>query len=507
MTRDAADRRSERVMRVSLCTHEFDAEALPFDVAVVDEGLTVVAVNRVVPEVCPIHVGTALVDALAPSERTGVSQRLHELVRTQRGEAFLSWVESEAGRIAVELRVKPHRSAGREAGLLVTIAPRVPMPALETLALERSQRTESLGRLAAGMAHDFNNLLQVIQGSAELLRLRLGLESAAELQAITDAASRGAELTSQVLAFARTENLLIESADLNELVAHQVELLRRVLPASIRLVTRYAQLPRVRVDRARMDQVLANLCLNARDAMPEGGVLEIMTSVEPRGGDEPLVRLTVRDTGCGMGPEVRARVFEPFYTTKPAGQGTGLGLTVANSIIAKHGGHIEVESEPGQGTAFSIVLPAVHRAAPSTVAEAPELTTVLLADDNDAVRSVVRRMLETRGHHVIEAPDGRRAVELFEADPDAIGLVLLDAIMPLMGGQEAARAILAQRPNAQIMFLSGYSASELDQAFLRERGLTVISKPVSPQELLRLVDQVLTESRSANGREPQTNNE
>jgi CheY-like chemotaxis protein/anti-sigma regulatory factor (Ser/Thr protein kinase) len=336
----------------------------------------------------------------------------------------------------------------------------------------------------------------------------LGIESAAELQAITDAASRGAELTSQVLAFARAENLLVESADLNELVAQQLGLLRRVLPASIRLVTRYAAgLPRVRVDRARMEQVLANLCLNARDAMPEGGELEIMTSAEPRGGDAPLVRLTVRDTGCGMDPAVRARVFEPFYTTKPVGQGTGLGLTVASSIVAKHGGHIELESEPGQGTAFSIVLPAVTRARPPTVAKAPEPTTVLLADDNDSVRSVVRSMLETRGHHVIEAPDGRRAVELFEADPDAFGLVLLDAIMPEMGGQEAARAILAQRPNAQIMFLSGYSASELDQAFLRERGLTVISKPVSPKELLRLVEQVLTESRSANGGEPHANSE
>jgi two-component system cell cycle sensor histidine kinase/response regulator CckA len=350
--------------------------------------------------------------------------------------------------------------------------------------LHRAQRLESLGQLAGGIAHDFNNLLQVIGGnlSYALQLLESGRLPTEELEQSLKATRRAAALTSHLLAIGRRRRVVTSRLELGDLVAHAVRMLRRAIPENI--VIRYDRPATpyfVELDAPQFDQVLINLCVNARDAMPSGGSLTIR--IEP---DETMhVVMTVSDTGTGIPPANLPRVFEPFFTTK--GAGSGLGLAVAAGIVGAHGGLITAESDGVTGTTIKVRLGLV---APEPEAVSAPLEpasggtgVVLVAEDEDMVRSQAVRILEHAGYTVIEAENGARAVELFRENRQRIDLVLLDAIMPELDGWQAFLRIRQLEPAARVLFTTGYAADVLPKEFTAT-GARLLNKPYSPQILL-----------------------
>jgi CheY-like chemotaxis protein len=365
---------------------------------------------------------------------------------------------------------------------------------------------ESIGRLAGGIAHDFNNLLTVIAADTDLLHTRLRRDDfAAELIAeIRQAGERATALTRQLLAFSRREVKEPRAVDLNALVAETEKMLRRLLGEDIRLTTALAaDLPPVKVDPDQWTQVLFNLAVNARDAMPDGGVLEVATRVEDVGDAEPwpgarpgrCVVLSVGDTGCGMTPEVRARIFEPFFTTKGVGRGTGLGLSVVHGIVAQSGGQVDVTSEPGGGTTFAFRLPALEGATPAAAEPRPAVDdrgteAILLVEDDERVRRIAARGLRARGYTVIEAADGEQALSAFAARGD-VALLITDVVMPGMHGRQLAEGLRAGAPALRVLYSSGYT----DDAVVR-RGVLLaevdfLQKPYTLAALTRKVREIL----------------
>jgi PAS domain S-box-containing protein len=368
--------------------------------------------------------------------------------------------------------------------------------------LRQAQKMESIGRLAGGVAHDFNNLLTVIQGYAELMQMRLASDdplrrSAAQIQ---QAAESAASLTRQLLAFSRKQILAPTRLDLNELVSNLHKMLKRLIGEDILLETNLTpNLHAVLADPGQMEQVLLNLVVNARDAMPTGGRLTLETAnVEldqvylsthleaPLG---PAVMLAVTDTGQGMDKQTQAQIFEPFFTTKTVGQGTGLGLSTVYGIVKQSGGDIHVYSEPGQGTTFKIYLPAVETAAgPLSPEQAqPEVRggseTILLVEDEEMVRSLILTVLEEEGYTLLEARRGEEALILARTHPGAIDLLITDVVMPEMSGRVLAGQLTALRPGLKVLYISGYT----DDAVVRHGLLTAevefLSKPFSPTVL------------------------
>ena len=352
--------------------------------------------------------------------------------------------------------------------------------------LERSQRLNGLGQLAGGVAHDFNNLLAVIGGYGRLLDRRLGdrPELRADAREIVTAAERGAELTRQMLVFSRGSEREVEAGDINRAIEGSETLLRRAAgePVDLR-VTLTSGLPPVGLGRGRIEQILLNLTLNARDAMPAGGTLTIGTE---RDGDG--VRLTIADTGEGMAPEVVAHAFDPFFTTKPEGEGTGLGLSVVYGIVERAGGRIELESTLGAGTRFTLALPATRATVtdepPAREGDAGSLrgVTVLVVDDQESVRTLVTRILEDRDARVIGVPDGRAALDAMAVHEDAVDVVLTDIVMPGMSGTELARRLRSERPALPLIYFSGY----VGDAPPPEDG-RLIRKPFTPAEIVTAV--------------------
>ncbi|MBI5382889.1 MAG: PAS domain S-box protein [Opitutae bacterium] len=368
-----------------------------------------------------------------------------------------------------------------------------------------SQKMEAIGLLAGGVAHDFNNLLQVIQGNTQLaLEVDTSETERHEcLVQVRAASERAAQLTRQLLVFGRRQPLLTEEIDLNELVPEMLKMLRRLIGEHIHIdFTPGAQLGAIRANRGQLEQVLLNLCVNARDAMPQGGRLAIALDnvsfdadyceahVWARPGR--FVHLSVTDTGCGMDPATVARVFDPFFSTKPKDKGTGLGLSVVYGIVQQHEGLIHIYSEPGVGTAFKIYLPVVAQQSSrkeTPVAQAPMrgTGTILLVEDEAAVRQLGTRMLERLGYRVLTAADGREALEVFKQHADEISLLMLDAVMPHMGGRETYERIVAIRPGLPVLFCSGYSADVLQPGFALGPGMLMIQKPYAPDELARQI--------------------
>jgi PAS domain S-box-containing protein len=374
--------------------------------------------------------------------------------------------------------------------------------------LLHSQKMDAVGRLAGGIAHDFNNLVLAIVGNVDFAAKELDQPAvaAAHLDEIRKAARRAAELTRQLLAFSRRQPMQSESIDVNELTRDLLSLLRRLIPESIEIEFQAAaDLPRVEADPAQIEQVLVNLCVNARDAMAGAGRLRIVTAVEQVSGggaaaDPALpagayVVLRVADTGPGIAPQVRERLFEPFFSTKSAEGGSGLGLATAYGIVEQHRGAIRVHSEPGAGATFEVLLPVTRREgtpkAGAQRGEAPGGTEILLvADDEAVVRAVVVEILKRAGYRVLTATAGAEAVEIYRERPGEIALVLLDVIMPGMRGPEAAAAIRAIDPDACVLFTSGYS----DEAELAGHGIdpaSILRKPYDPDVLLRRVREAL----------------
>jgi len=378
-------------------------------------------------------------------------------------------------------------------------------------ALRHSQKMEAVGRLAGGVAHDFNNLVTVIKGYCDLISLKLGPGHDLQdwFEEIKNSANRAASLTSQLLAFSRKQVLEPRVLDLNEVLADMNRLLRRIIGEHIELQVDLAPgLGNVKVDKGQFEQVIMNLAVNAYDAMPRGGRLAVRTESRVLTGMEsgPLsqlpagdyVMVSFADDGEGMPPEIMSRVFEPFFTTKEIGKGTGLGLATVYGIITQSGGTLDVESRVGEGTTFYIYLPVVNEsagvAAPSLPASrgTSGTETVLLAEDEDAVRALMRRTLEDRGYRVLEAVGGDDALRQSQDYPGRIDLLLTDVVMPRMSGFKLAKLIRESRPETRTLYVSGYAYTG------RHEGETIspetfLAKPFSPDLLALKVRRVLNE--------------
>jgi two-component system, cell cycle sensor histidine kinase and response regulator CckA len=342
--------------------------------------------------------------------------------------------------------------------------------------VRQSQKMEAVGRLAGGVAHDFNNLLTVIRGHGELSLRKLAGDHPLRrnLEEIGLAAERASALTHQLLAFSRKQVLQPRTLDLGEVVERMSSLLQRLIGEDVELATRRGDtLGSVRADPAQMEQVIVNLAVNARDAMPQGGVLTVVLAnaevdeacARGRPGMTPgsYVVLSVTDTGCGMDADTKARIFEPFFTTKELGKGTGLGLATVYGIVKQSDGFIWVYSEPGRGTTFKIYLPRVDEApeplSPRPVAPAVQGTeTVLLVEDEDSLRSLLRELLESFGYSVLDAGQGVDAMRIAREHSSTIQLLLSDLVMPQMTGRELADRLTRLRPGLKVLFMSGYAA-------------------------------------------------
>lgn len=377
--------------------------------------------------------------------------------------------------------------------------------------LRQAQKMEAVGRLAGGVAHDFNNVLSVVLLNAELLAegLRSGEPDLGDLEEIKRAAMRATELSRQLLAFGRQQVFELRVIDLNAVVRDVEKMLRRLIGADIDLATHLpGELAKVEVDVNQVEQVLVNLVVNARDAMPEGGKLLVETSnadldeeyasshVDVEAGS--YVLLAVKDTGIGMDRATQARIFEPFFTTKEQGRGTGLGLSTVFGIVKQSGGHIAVESEIGKGTTFKIYFPRTAQAKTDWTPAPPEVTTlrgsetILLVEDDAQVRNVVQVVLRRSGYEVLEAKNGPEAVMLFEKHTRPIDLLLTDVVMPGMSGRELAEHVRARRPDTKILLMSGYTNGwVVRHGGVDPTNLAFIQKPITPEALLKKMREVL----------------
>jgi two-component system cell cycle sensor histidine kinase/response regulator CckA len=369
--------------------------------------------------------------------------------------------------------------------------------------LHQSERLESLGQLASGIAHDFNNLLSAIMSYAEFVADETADRPAvrADAEEIQAAAERGARLTRQLLLFSRSEPAQLSPLDVNAVVADISSLLSRTIGDHIELsISPAAGLPAIQADRGRVEQVLLNLVINARDAMPDGGVVTIETGLtelddsyaNAHPGTSPghYVELTVNDTGTGMSPDVAARIFEPFFSTKPRGQGTGLGLSTVYSIVTQVGGSIRAESEEGTGTTCHVYFPAAlaaAAAAPDRPAPPGDSTgdTILVVDDQPAVLVAASRILRQHGYATLEAGTYEEALEL--ASSHDFRLLLTDSLMPHMSGSALAERITEFKPGLAVLYMSGKSQSEPDPAPGRNSGRASLRKPFTSQALLTAV--------------------
>lgn len=376
--------------------------------------------------------------------------------------------------------------------------------------LRQAQKMEAVGRLAGGVAHDFNNLLMVIRGYTELLIEQLPPESPLLRSAsqIEKASDRAAALTQQLLAFSRKQVLALQTLNLNTVIAGVDRMLHRVIGEDIELVIRTsAELSHVKADPGQIEQVVLNLAVNARDAMPSGGKLTIETSnveldenfVRLHRGALPgsYVMLAVTDTGVGMDESTQARVFEPFFTTKEKGKGTGLGLATVYGIVKQSNGYISVESTPGQGTCFRIYLPRVEAPEESggETAAAPGAQrgkeTVLVVEDQDDVRDIALEFLRAQGYAVLQASNGAEALELAGRHPGRIDLLMTDVIMPGMSGRELAQRLTALRPDTRVLYVSGYTEEAIGQHGVLEEGTEFLAKPFSRDALSRKLREIL----------------
>ena len=451
-----------------------------------------------------------------PAARTDEHRAVREGVLA--GQTFTGFetkrVRKDGQELDVLLSTAPlHDGAGHVTGVVGMYEDITDRKQLEAQ-FRQAQKMEAVGRLAGGVAHDFNNMLTVIQTAAGCLLgdLEAGDPRRTDAEDIEDAARRAARLTRQLLAFSRQQVLQPRVLDLNAVVTGLEPLVRRVVEESVVVLTRLASgLGTVKADPTQLDQIILNLVVNARDAMPEGGTLLIETAnvvlddsyprlcetVRPG----PHVVLSVSDTGCGMDAGTQARIFEPFFTTKPAGQGTGLGLATVYGVVKQSGGHIWVYSEPGNGTTFKIYLPrhagageveakvsarpAVHDRSPCGGA------AILLVEDDPAVRGSVRRVLERHRYLVREAADGSEAVAALAESDSHFDLVLADMVMPSMGGLELRRRLRVLRPRMPVLLMSGYSEEAITRLGHEDVG-PLLEKPFTVEGMLAKVEEMLS---------------
>lgn len=372
--------------------------------------------------------------------------------------------------------------------------------------LLQAQKMEAVGRLAGGVAHDFNNFLTAITGYSDLMLMRLptGDPLRHHAEEIHKAADRAASLTQQLLAFSRKQILQPKVVDLNMVVADVEKMLRRLIGEDIELITHLdPNLGKIKADPGQIVQVLMNLAVNARDAMAQGGKLIVETAsvdLDQPHGEMPAglhVMLSVRDTGCGMDAETKSHIFEPFFTTKEKGKGTGLGLSTVYGIVKLSGGTISIDSELGQGSTFKVYLPRLEEALESghrgkgTASPMRGAETVLLVEDEESVRDLVRNILQVHGYTVLEAQNGRGAIELCEQHPEHIDLILTDVVMPQMSGRELVERLSPMKPDAKILYMSGYTDDAILHHGTLESDIPFLQKPFTPDALVLKVREVL----------------
>ncbi len=375
--------------------------------------------------------------------------------------------------------------------------------------LRQAQKMEAVGLLAGGVAHDFNNLLTVMTGHTEMALADLDPShpSYRDIEQVRQACERGGALTRQLLAFSRRQILTPRTLDLNDVVGNLGSMLKRLIGEDIYLTITPAPAPaRTLADTGQLEQVIMNLAVNARDAMPTGGslVIEVSTGTLDDGRASQFcvpagryVLLTVRDTGHGMDSATLARIFEPFFTTKPSGQGTGLGLATTYGILRQSGGGIDVHSTPGQGTSFTLCLPNIEggpAAAPPDSTRAPGSVvseTILLVEDDAAVRQVVDAVLKNRGYNLLNAVSGEDAIQLVTGYASSIHLMLSDTVMPGIGGRELAERMATLRPEMKVLLMSGYTDDNVLKCQIRDQHIAFLQKPFSSDALARKVREVL----------------
>ena len=518
--RDDTERlRAESVVRESEERHRLLFEENPIPLLVIDaETLMFLAVNAAavhqygysrdefarmsITDIRPAEdAALALARAAAPFE-----------IRSQRSGPYRHQ-RKDGSLVIVDIVSRDFAFAGRNSRLVLAIDV-TEQRHLEDQ-LRQSQKIEAVGQLAGGVAHDFNNLLTIIKGNVELAlqQLPTGVPLRDDLEQVAQAASRAALLTRQLLAFGRKQVLTPVVLDLNEVVAEAERMLRRVIGEDIRFVTQLAPtVSRVTADRGQIEQVLVNLVVNARDAMPTGGVLTVATrdvtvsfaDATARGiVPGSYVTLCVHDTGTGMDEETRSRIFEPFFTTKPVGHGTGLGLATVYGVVNQSGGFVSVDSKPGVGSTFTIHLPrGAHVESPPGTARPDAMErgseTVLLVEDEDEVRSVARRVLTEAGYTVLEAANAAEAIDVFDRSPGAIAALVSDVVMPGLNGHELSQMLRLRAPRLPTLFVSGYSFDARESAGCEDESF--LEKPYDPAELARRVRSIIDATAMGNGR-------
>jgi len=418
-----------------------------------------------------------------------------------------TWKKKDGTRIRVQLSVRAHRSPESQVEYYEAFVRDITAQRQLEAQLAQSQKMEAIGRLAGGVAHDFNNLLTVILSYSELVLEDLPGDSQQrdDIEQIRKAANGAGELTRQLLAFSRQQVLEPKVIDVNAAITSIERLLGRVLREDIKLqCTLATDVGTVRVDPGQLGQVIMNLAVNARDAMPKGGLLTIETGNVDLDEDylrahamaKPgqYVMVAVTDTGMGMDAATQARIFEPFFTTKEIGKGTGLGLATVQGIVQQSGGFIWVYSEPGHGTCFKVYLPRVDEPV-STLGSESDATrgteTIMVVEDMAAVRAVTREMLERYGYTVVEAADGQAAQRIADGFEGRIHLVLTDVVMPHVGGRDLAEVLGKVRPETKVLFMSGYTDDAVVRHGILQDGIPYLQKPFTPKSLARKVREVL----------------
>jgi two-component system, cell cycle sensor histidine kinase and response regulator CckA len=439
-------------------------------------------------------------------------QRLiDEFRRSGRMDGFeVKWKRKDGSSITVRISGRAVSSADEPADVLEAIAEDITERRVLEDQFRQAQKMEAVGRLAGGVAHDFNNLLMVISGYTEVILSKI--DSTHPLhekgRSIQQAADRATTLTRQLLAFSRKQLLELKVVDLNAIVQDMERLLRPLIGENIELVATLApDAGHTRADAGQLEQVLMNLVVNAKDAMPNGGKLSIRTQRtvvdDSNRWGQTFIRpgnyvvLSVSDTGMGMDKDTQSRIFEPFFTTKEKGKGTGLGLSTVYGIVKQSGGYVMVQSDKGVGTIFNIYLPRVDAAvdldtAPVTRVAEGGSETVLLVEDEESVRQLVRETLETRGYHVLEAENGNAGLEVAAGFSGKIDLVITDVVMPGISGRELAQELLKLRPGIKVLYLSGYTEDTFMSEGPMERGTAFLQKPFTLQNLSRKVREVLS---------------
>jgi two-component system, cell cycle sensor histidine kinase and response regulator CckA len=468
-----------------------------------------------------------LTDLSDSQDRETLRQRLHKVIAgTVDRELWVQHTKSGA-QLHVEVTANDLPSySGASTASLMLLTDVTEKQRLEEQ-LRQAQKMEAIGQLAGGIAHDFNNLLTGIVGNLALIDLPVEDSNRQLVSTAEKAAQRAAELTRKLLGFARRNQVLLSPLAVSDFFNEVIGFLRRIFDPRIEIVSQVAVQEPILADATLMNQALLNLCINSRDAMPQGGRLTLKAELidvtnellkrMPEGRTGSFVRILVEDTGSGMTPEVRKRIFEPFFTTKPIGQGTGLGLPMVHGILKQHQGWVSLESSPNQGTRFALYLPRInHRSGEGSATFRRTLTQrevpldtltprplrrtlasqnhvgakqkILLVDDEEMIRDIARLTLESAGYQVKECCDGQQAIEVFREDHQTIDLVLLDLTMPRLSGRDAFNQMIALNPTARIMFASGYSTDDLSDL---SGAIGLLPKPYRPQDLLQAVNKAL----------------